>query len=145
MTKKPRSPVRATGEITVRATPVAVWGLLSDIDQWPSWNPDVKSAHLVGQLRPGSKFTWKAGPGTIRSELADVEEPSVLAWTGTTLGIRAHHSWKLEQIETGTRILTDETWSGLLPRLFRTSMTRTLQKAIDNGLKSIREAVEKQA
>jgi hypothetical protein len=139
-TDKP--PVSATGAKVVRARTDAVWDLIANIDAWPSWNPDVQSAQLSGNLEPGTTFDWKAGPGTIHSELTVVAEPSTISWTGSMPGIRANHTWKLEATEQGTQVTTEETWTGVLPRFFPRSMTRNLQKAIDNGLEAISGAVE---
>jgi hypothetical protein len=137
------APVVARGSIGVDAEPARVWALMSSIEAWPSWNPDVRWARLDGELAAGSRFTWKAGPGTIRSTLTDVGEPSRLAWTGTTLGIHAVHVWQIEPTDGGSEVRTEESWSGVLPRLLRSAMTRSLQTAIDRGLKALKAAAEK--
>ena len=33
--------------------------MISAIDQWPSWNPNVKSVALQGPVQPGTVFRWK--------------------------------------------------------------------------------------
>lgn len=137
-----RAPVVAQGAIDIAAEPGRVWALMSSIEAWPSWNSDVKWARLDGELTPGSEFQWKAGPGTIRSTLTHVEEPSLLAWTGVTLGIHAVHVWRIERAASGTRVSTEESWSGLLPRLLSSAMTRNLQTAIDRGLNAVKAAAE---
>lgn len=136
------APVRASGTIDVAASQKTVWTLISGVEAWSSWNPDVARAELHGELEPGTEFTWKAGPGIIRSQLTEVTEPSVIAWTGSTMGIKAHHVWELTTTDEGTRVTTHETWDGLLPRLLRSTMTKTLQTAIDKGLRAIKLAAE---
>lgn len=143
MTINEKAPVSAKGTVEVDAPPSKVWQIISDIDNWPSWNPDVRSARLEGKLQPGSAFVWKAGPGRIRSVLTAVERGALLAWRGETLGISALHVWRLEPTESGTtHVVTEESWAGLLPRAFPRAMTRTLQAAINNGLQAIKQAVE---
>lgn len=139
------APVAANGSVEVAASPVLVWRLMSQIEDWPTWNPDIKMARLDGRLEAGSRFTWKAGPGTIHSELTEVSPGSVIAWTGSMLDIRAHHVWRISETGAGTVVSTDETWSGLLPRLFPGSMTKSLQKAIDSGLVAIKAEAESRA
>ena len=90
------APIVATGEIEVAAYPEIVWDVMAGIDRWPAWNPDVKSAHLEGEMALGSKFRWKAGPGMVTSTIQQVARPRTLAWTGNTLGINAIHVWRLE-------------------------------------------------
>ncbi len=113
------APIVAAGEIEVAADPAIVWEVMAGVDRWPAWNPDVKSAHLAGELAEGSTFWWKAGPGTIISTLQQVERPRTLAWTGNTFGIKAVHVWWLEPKDGQTIVRTEESWEGLLPRIFR--------------------------
>ena len=62
---KTDAPAVARGEIKIAAPPDVVWRILSDISNWPNWNPEVKAATLEGPLAPGTHFSRKAGPGTI--------------------------------------------------------------------------------
>jgi uncharacterized protein YndB with AHSA1/START domain len=134
----------ARGEIEVSAPAETVWRILTDIADWPRWNPDVKSSSLEGSLAPGTTFRWKAGPGTITSKLGSIEPPQRIDWTGRTMGIEAIHVHELEQRGTETVIRSAESWDGALVRLFRRSMTKTLQKAIDSGLRHLKTEAERQ-
>ena len=145
MTDQSRQPVFASGQIDIAAEPWRVWSIMVDVDGWPEWNPDIKWARLAGPLAEGTEFIWKAGPGTIRSTLLLVDEPQAVAWEGRTLGIMAHHTWRLEPSPQGTTVITEESWNGLLPRLFPTAMNRQLKAAIDRGLGFLKEASETQA
>ena len=73
------APVVGTRETEVAAVREVVWEVLTGIEHWPSWNPDVKSVSMHGPLAEGSEFQWKAGPGTITSTLAHVEAPRRVA------------------------------------------------------------------
>lgn len=137
-----KAPVVAVGEIDIDAPAGEVWDMITDIDRWPEWNPDVKSARLEGELTPGSEFKWKAGPGTIRSRLVEVDPGRSIAWTGRTMGISAVHVWRLQPTTTGTRLVTEESWDGLPARLFRSSSQKTLDTSIQTGLAAIKAAVE---
>jgi len=139
------APAVARGEIDIAAAPEVVWGVLSDIDGWPGWNPDIASAELDGELAPGSTFRWKAGPGTIKSTLRHVDPPREIGWTGKTFGINAVHVHRLEQRGDSTRVISEESWGGLPVRLLRRRMQKTLQKALDEGLQPLKAEAERRA
>jgi carbon monoxide dehydrogenase subunit G len=137
------APVIAKGEIRVNATPDIVWEIMTNIERWPEWNPDVESARVNDELVPGATFQWKAGPGTITSTLQQVERPAVLAWTGKTMGINAVHVWMIELQESGTLVRTEESWDGLLARLFSGTMQKTLDQSIHQGLRYLKTEAER--
>lgn len=43
------APATTEGELQIAADPQRVFAEISAIDQWPSWNPDVKSVQLRGR------------------------------------------------------------------------------------------------
>ena len=137
------APVIATGETVVAASPETVWAAMTEISRWPEWNPDVKSAALDQPLAEGSTFRWRAGPGTIVSTIRALEPPLRIGWTGRTMGITAVHVWLLEPREGGTLVRTEESWDGLLPRLFRGPMRRALERAVGAGLGHLRVEAER--
>jgi uncharacterized protein YndB with AHSA1/START domain len=138
-----RAPVVGASEIEISAPPEAVWAVLTELERWPSWNSDVKSMMVQGPLAPGSVFRWKAGPGTIESTIDRVEPPRLIAWTGMTLGIKAIHFWHLEPRGSGTFVRTEESYEGLVTRLFRRPIQKTLDRALDDGLRSLKAEVER--
>lgn len=137
------APVVSRAEIRVDADIETVWDVASDIDRWPSWNPAVKSASLSGPLAEGSRFRWKAGPGTITSTLLRVEKPRVIAWKGSTFGIDAIHVYRLEPRDGGTVVGTEESWEGLVVRLLRSRMQKMLDAALDPGLRALKAESER--
>ena len=139
------APAIATGEIEIRAEPEVVWDVLADIDRWPSWNPDVKEATLMGGLRESSVFRWKAGPGRITSTLEKVDRPREIGWRGRTMGINARHVYRLEPHAEGTRVHTEESFEGPIVRLLKGPMRKTLQKGIDGGLLHLKAEAERRS
>ena len=137
------APVIATDEIEIAASPEAVWDLLTDLESWPRWNPDVRSMSVQDGLAPGSVFRWKAGPGTITSTIQDVEPPRRIAWTGTTFGIKAKHVYRLEPRGAATLVHTEESYEGLVVRLLRGSLQKTLEKGLSDGLRYLKAEAEK--
>ncbi len=57
------APATASGETVIGAEPDTVFSVSSAIDEWPSWNPDMKSVELEGPVEPGTvRKRRKAAP-----------------------------------------------------------------------------------
>jgi hypothetical protein len=139
------APVRSRREIEIAAPPEVVWDVLTGFGQWPQWNPDVKSMSFEGPVAPGSEFRWKAGPGTIVSTLEEVDPPRLVRWRGRTMSISAIHEWRLEPKGGGTRVETEESFSGLLARVFSRSLEKTLDRSLEQGLEHLKGEAERRA
>lgn len=139
------APVVGAGEIEIAATPDVVWPVLTEIDSWPHWNPQVKSASLKGSLDEGSEFRWKAGPGTIRSTITHVDQPRKIAWTGRTLSINAIHVYVLEPRNGTTLVKTQESYEGFVARVLRGRLQKTLDQALDEGLRHLKAEAERRS
>ena len=136
------APVVAADEIEISASPQAVWDVLTDLESWPRWNSDVKSMSMEGALAQGTVFRWRAGPGTITSTIQDLQPPTLIAWTGTTFGIKARHVYRLEPRGDGTLVHTEESYEGLVARLLRGSLQKTLEKGLSDGLRYLKAEAE---
>ena len=84
------APVVGTCELEIAAAPETVWEVVTAVDSWPTWNPDVKSVSVEGPVAEGTSFRWKAGPGTIRSTIQQLDAPRRIAWTGQDVRDRRH-------------------------------------------------------
>ena len=139
------APAVARAQVQIAADPEAVWRPLTDLEGWPRWKSDVRSVSLRGPLAPGSNFVWKAGPGTIRSTLREVDPPRRIVWSGATLGIKAIDVFRLEPRDDGTLVAQEESWEGLVVSLFAGRLQRTLQSSLDKGLADLKSEAERQA
>jgi uncharacterized protein YndB with AHSA1/START domain len=137
------APVRSKRELEIAAPPEVVWEVLTGFEQWPKWNPEVKSMKIDGPVAPGTEFRWKSGPGTIVSTLEQVDPPRYIRWRGRTLSVKAIHEWRLEPANGGTRVETDESFSGFLARLFRGSLQKTLDRSTESGLEHLKREAER--
>jgi hypothetical protein len=137
------APVVGTSQTEVTAGREVVWDVLTSIEHWPSWNPDVKSVSMHGPLAEGSEFRWKAGPATIRSTLQHVAPPRRVAWSGKTLGLKAMHVYALEARNGMTLVRTEESYDGLVARLFRARLQKTLDGALESGLRHLKAEAER--
>src|SRR5918992_2422121 len=136
------APVVATGETQIDAGRQTVWEVMTDVESWPTWNPDVKKASLRGDVAEGKQFRWKVQTGTITSTFTRVEPPQLLAWTGKGFGVRAVHVWRLERHDGTTFVRTEESWEGLLSRILRGPFRKALKKSIDSGLGHLKAEAE---
>jgi hypothetical protein len=139
------APVYTRRDIQIAASSEVVWEVLTDFDRWPEWNPEVESMSYDGPLEPGSVFRWKAGPGTIVSTLEEIDRPRYVRWRGRTMTIGAIHEWRLDERDGGTRVETEESFSGVLARLLRRSLQKQLDGALEQGLEHLKREAERRA
>ena len=138
-----RAPVVGSSEIEIAAAPEVAWDVLTAIDRWPSWNPAVKSVSFEEGLDEGSKFRWKAGPGTIKSTIRDVEAPWRISWTGRSFGIKAIHVHTLERRDGRTLVRTEESYDGVVARLFHGRLQKTLDSTLQSELQHLKTEAER--
>ena len=113
---------------------MTLWNRLADLAHWPAWNSAVRTMTVDGPPSLGTRFVWRAGGVTIRSQLAAFEPGAQLGWTGRTPGLQARHVWRFEPLGGGgTRITTEESFEGLLARLLPGPMRRLLERALKQG------------
>ncbi|MBP7705699.1 MAG: SRPBCC domain-containing protein [Candidatus Aminicenantes bacterium] len=136
------APVIGAAEAHIGAPIEVVWRILSDLPGWPEWNKGVSRISVDGPVKVGAEFRWGSGGMKIASRLVDVEPPQRIAWTGKMIGVRAVHVWELTESGAGTHVRTEESFEGWLAKLFPGVMQRTLAKALDQGLTSLKVAAE---
>jgi hypothetical protein len=61
------------------------------------------------------------------------------------MSIRAVHEWRLEPRDGGALVETEEAYSGLVARLFRGPLQKTLDKALEDGLEHLKREAERRA
>lgn len=137
------APVVSTAELEIDAPIDKVWAVLTAIEEWPSWNPDVKSVTFDGPFQAGATFRWRAGPGTITSHIEHVDSPRMAAWSGKTLGIRAVHVWRLTAQGGKTVVRSEESYGGVVARILRRPLRKTLDAALTDGAAHLKEEAER--
>ncbi|MBD2231720.1 SRPBCC domain-containing protein [Phormidium tenue] len=138
----PNAPVSARHQITINAPIETVWQLLTDIDQWPTWNSNISAATLAGPMQPGSTFRWKANGTGIFSTLQAVEPHRYLSWTGKVIGTRAIHTWALEPLGDTVVVTTAESFEGWLVQLTKDMMQSTLDTSLVAWLTDLKRQAE---
>lgn len=136
------APLLGGKAIFIAAPLEKVWALQTDIDRWPQWQPDVSSATLEGRLGVGSIFHWKAKGLSITSTIQELEPKRRIAWTGRAMGMKAVHIWTFETRKKGTRVLTQESLSGPIPRIIKLFDPKFLEKSLAESLQVLKDRAE---
>lgn len=142
-TIEPAAPVVSTHVVEIDAPADRVWAVLTAIDRWGAWNPDVKSVSIDGPVAEGLVFRWKAGPGTVTSRIEHLERPRLIVWSGRTLGIRALHVWRLDAQDGMTIASTEESYDGLVARVLRRPLQAMLDRALTDAAGYLKSEAEK--
>ena len=111
-----------------------VWDLISDVGRWPSWHPGIRSVAVDGPAGPGMDFRWRPGPYRIHSTVEEFWPGQRISWTGRSLGVAARHVWTIRPDAAGCFVHTDESMTGVLPRLLRRQLGKSLQRDLDTWL-----------
>lgn len=139
----PDAPVKASKSIIINASPDRVWAVLTNIDNWATWQTDISRPTLNGPLVPGTTFDWKTGGAGIHSTLHTVAPNERFGWTGKTFGMYAIHNWTLTAVPGGTQVSVDETMQGLLAGLFKKSFNKNLASGMQHWLELLKTEAEK--
>src|ERR671917_30206 len=107
-----QAPVISRHSAVIEAPIEVLWGLHTDVDAWPSWQPDIETARLDGSFDRGSTFSWHTSGLDIDSTVYRVEPGRYTLWGAPAHGIVGVHSWTFTPVECATRVDTAESWSG---------------------------------
>ncbi|MGY1669324.1 SRPBCC family protein [Geodermatophilus sp. SYSU D00710] len=121
---------RLSADVDIEATPQQVWDVLTDLAGYPAWNPFIVRAE--GAVAPGERLTLRMQPAggravTLRPRLVEVDVARRLRWRGR-LGVPglmdAEHTFTLEPRGSGTRLVQQEDFSGVLVPFLAASLHR---------------------
>ena len=135
-------------EILINATPEKVWTILTSFENYPAWNPFIKS--INGEVKVGNKITVKIEPPeekgmTFKPKVLIYEINKELRWIGYLLfpGLfDGKHKFELIDNGNGTTIFRQsEKFSGILIWLLNIENTK---KGFELMNKKLKELAEKQ-
>jgi hypothetical protein len=113
-------------EILIHATPAKVWSILTNFDNYPNWNPFIKS--IKGDIKVGNKITARIDPPqakgmTFKPKILTFETNKELKWLGHLLfaGLfDGEHKFELMDNGNGTTtFIQSEKFKGILVPLFK--------------------------
>jgi uncharacterized membrane protein len=138
------APVITRDDIVIRASVRAIWRLQTDVDNWPSWQPGVSSAHVEtpGRLQVGSEFRWSVEGLDVTSTVMQVERGRRIVWGGPGSGITAVHVWTFTPAADGVHVHTEESWSGAPVEADVPAAQAALDASLDAWLHNLKNAAE---
>lgn len=125
------APVITRDEIRINAPIERIWEIQTDVNSWPSWQPDVDGADADGPLEVGFVFRWQTAGLDITSTVGEIDPPKRIAWGGPAQGTTAVHVWTLDPQDDGVLVKTQESWEGDPVD----AQVETLQGALDKSLR----------
>ena len=104
--------------IDIKAPPMRVWAVLTDLNSYPKWNPLFPRA--TGEIAVGKRLTlWSVAANgrrqTVRPRVLAVEPGVELRWKASIPGIMGgEHRFELSPASGGTRLVQSEIFRGIL-------------------------------
>ena len=141
-TASSRTVARLGTEIVIPATATQVWAVLADTRRYPEWNPFIRT--LSGRLVAGEHVSATIQPigqraMTFRPLILRADEGRELRWRGRFLhrGIfQGEHAFRLLPEASPTRLVHEETFSGLMLRFMDVESFRPSFEAMNEALKA---------
>jgi hypothetical protein len=136
-------------EILINATPEKVWSILTNFDNYPNWNPFIKS--IKGEVKVGNKITVRIEPPeakgmTFRPKILTLETNKELKWIGHLLFTGLFDGeHKFELIDNGdgtTTFRQNEKFKGILVPLFKKQLDNNTKKGFEEMNKKLKELAE---
>ncbi len=135
-----RANLKDKQSVIINATAEQVWNVLTDMKKWGNWNPDISDVQIE-KLEAEESFTWKIKGSKITSKIAALVESEMISWTGSYMGIKAIHVWKLDKTDGNQTIVTnEESMEGFLTLFFG---HRKLHETLISWLDHLKMEVEK--
>jgi hypothetical protein len=79
----------------------------------------------------------------ITSKLEIVKENTIIGWSGKSIGMHAIHIWKFEIQSKQTKVITEESLSGWLPRIIKFFNPDFLNQSLTEALSVLKHQAEK--
>ena len=136
-----RAPSKATKTIVINAPVEKIWHFVTNVNNWSTWNPEVKKANLTGDFIVGAVFKWKTGVSIV-STVREVKHHEKIAWTGKAIGTNAIHTWSFKETENGVEVTTSESFEGWLVWMMPAYMTNMLNDTLTKLLDALKIAAE---
>jgi hypothetical protein len=136
--------------IEINSTPAKIWNVLLNFDNYPEWNPFIKS--LRGNAKPGERIVARIHPPgqrdmTFKPILLKVEKHKELRWIGHLFfpGIfDGEHVFIIESLENSkTLFRQEEKFTGILVPIFWKSLYQHTRIGFIEMNQALKERVER--
>jgi uncharacterized protein YndB with AHSA1/START domain len=142
-----KSGVFAHNEIIIPAPPSEVFKGLVEAKRWPEYLGNagkiegLTGAGPGGTLTLGSRYAWNFGE-RLKNEVTLFEQDRMIGWVAHGTGSTGFHRWILEPIPGGTRLITEEVQTGIVPRLAGRKINPMLHAGHQLWLESLKRHVQ---
>ncbi len=126
-------------EITIDATPAEVWSVLTDVSGYADWNPLL--VPISGEILEGAEVVYRmtqpnGTQSTMTSRIGKVIALEELHQHAGIPGIlTAHHSYRLEPTQGGTRLIQHEVDNGIAMLFWDSSWVQPTYEKVNQALK----------
>ena len=137
-------------EIVINAPEERVWAILTDLDNYPNWNPFI--TEISGDLIEGEKLKFRIEhPNQARMDFTptvlNMDENRELRWLGMvgSGGIfDGEHRFVIERIgENQVKFTQAERFTGILVPFFAQSLDTNLRQGFENMNQALKELAER--
>lgn len=138
-------------EIIIHATPEKVWSVLTNFNNYPNWNPFIKS--IKREVKVGNKILVTIEPPetkgmTFKPKVLTFDPNKELTWLGHLLfaGLfDGRHTFQLVDNGNGTTTFKQfEKFKGILVPLFKKQLDYNTRKGFEEMNQKLKELAEKQ-
>jgi hypothetical protein len=136
-------------EILISATPEKVWSILINFENYPNWNPFIKS--IKGEVKIGNKIIARIEPlqskgMTFKPKILTYKTNKELSWLGHFLftGIfDGEHKFELIDNGNGTTTFRQsEKFKGILLPFFKKQLDNNTKKGFEEMNNKLKELAE---
>ena len=135
-------------EIQIAAPPEKIWSIITDFNNWKSWNPIVTQVSGSSSLGSELSVTMCGKDGKAaqkyKPKITNFEAPKSFRWRAKMMAeflFTNDKTIELEKVGSGTRLIHKEFFSGMMVPL----MWGFLDKGVPPMLKSMNDALKAKA
>lgn len=131
-------------QIKINATAEAVWSVFADFENYPEWNPFIKS--LTGEVAARKQIAIALPGITFKPTVLKFLKNSELRWLGKLffkgLFDGEHYFILQENDDSSTTFIHGESFSGLLVNLFKNKLTTETKPGFEEMNRALKIRVE---
>lgn len=137
-------------EILINSSPEIVWAVLTNFDDYPNWNPFIKS--IKGEAKVGKKITARIEPPdakgmTFKPKILVFDQNKELRWLGNLLfaGLfDGEHKFELIDNKNGTTtFIQSEKFKGIFVPMFKKMLEINTKKGFEEMNEKLKQVAEK--
>ena len=106
--------VKDQHSIIINASIEKVWDILTDLNEWPEWNKEVKKMVVDGDIAKKTNFYWTMGRYKAHSQVQQIIKPTTFSWTGKSYFVKRIYVWSLEADGNQTIVTVSTSLQGML-------------------------------